>query len=97
MKLSRRTFLKLAGTAAGSVALTGLWGCAASSGASGGGGADASTKGPEGANANNSQNVGANAGDRGRNVRLTRYAKRFAHNFCLRRCKSVLEFAPCFS
>uniref|UniRef100_A0A7C9NS23 Twin-arginine translocation signal domain-containing protein n=1 Tax=Muribaculaceae bacterium Z82 TaxID=2304548 RepID=A0A7C9NS23_9BACT len=66
MKLSRRTFLKLAGTAAGSVALTGLWGCAsgaASSGASGGGGADASTKGPEGANANSSQNVGANAGD----------------------------------
>lgn len=34
MRLSRRTFLKLAGTAAGSFALAGLWGCGNSSGSS---------------------------------------------------------------
>ena len=62
MRLSRRTFLKLAGTAAGSVALTGLWGCA--NGAANSGAGAVATEGAEGSgDAGASTNSSQSAGD----------------------------------
>ena len=62
MKLTRRTFLKLAGVGAGTVALGGLWGCGSSEGAAPAAPNDAAPASEDAASATSGNN-GANGGN----------------------------------
>lgn len=62
MRFTRRTFLKLAGVGAGTVALAGLWGCGSSEGAAPAA-HDGATPASEGAAGTTSGSNGANVGD----------------------------------